>query len=137
MVWNTQTTTNGQRCALLALSLLLARPVAADEPARKIAESIEMQQGTTRLKLEEKPLLFYTNPVRQNDQHGTIFLWTDRGRPAVFGSIWSEVNRMNSEVRNVTHELHSLAESLDVRAIRNGDSAVDRDHGFLGTPRDP
>jgi len=32
------------------------------------------------------------------------------------------VNRMNSEVRNVTHELHSLAESPDVRATRNGET---------------
>lgn len=87
---------------------------------RKIAESIEMHRGDTILELEEKPLLFYTNPIRLNDQHGTIFLWTERGRPVVFGSIWSERNRMNSAVRNVTHEFHSLAETPDAEATRSG-----------------
>src|SRR6266850_3061266 len=125
---------NGGRSfrAWLVLALLLGPAAAAQEPDarpvpelwlgayRKIAETIEMQRGDARLKLEEKPLLFYTNPIRQNDQHGTIFLWTERGRPAVFGSIWSETNRMNSDVRNVTHEFHSLAETADVKATRGG-----------------
>ena len=87
---------------------------------RKIAESIEMHRGDAILKLEDKPLLFYTNPIRMNDQHGTIFLWTERGRPAVFGSIWSERNRMNPAVRNVTHEFHSLAQTADAEAARSG-----------------
>jgi len=118
--------------AVLVLGLLLGQFAAGQEQGarplpeiwqgayRKIAETIEMHRGDARLKLEEKPLLFYTNPIRQNDQHGTIFLWTERGRPAVFGSIWSETNRMNSDVRNVTHELHSLAGTADVKATRSG-----------------
>jgi len=85
-----------------------------------IAASIEMRQGETALTLHDQPLLFYTNPVRTTDQHGTIFLWTDKGRPAIFGSIWSAVNQKQPELRNVTHEFHSLSEASDVQAVRAG-----------------
>ena len=84
--------------AWAACLLLIARAYAQDEqPAtpdgkalrekwqqiyQKIAGSIEMHRGQTPLKLEPAPLLFYTNPVRLNQQHGSIFLWTcDRGTP--------------------------------------------------------
>jgi hypothetical protein len=87
---------------------------------RQIAESIDLRHGETPLVLEPRALLFYTNPQRQNDQHGTIFLWTERGRPAVFGSIWSAIDRKDPTMRNVTHELHSLADSGTVRAARDG-----------------
>jgi len=86
---------------------------------QKIAGSIDMRRGETLLVLEKTPLLFYTNPVRLNQQHGSIFLWTQSGRPAVFGSIWSAVNRNDPTVRFVTHEFHSLAESSDVRASKD------------------
>ena len=84
-----------------------------------IAESITMQRGQQRLTLLEKPLLFYTNPVRSNDQHGAIFLWTEAGRPAVIGSIWSAINRQNSSSRIVSHEWHSLLIDPNVSAMRN------------------
>jgi len=86
----------------------------------EIARSIEMRRGSTQLTLADKPLLFYTNPVRATDQHGTIFLWTDRGRPAVLGSVWSALNRPNPSLRNITHEWHSLVEEPDVQAARDG-----------------
>src|SRR3954454_2712871 len=68
---------------------------------RAIAESITMRRGETRLTLIDKPLLFYTNPVRTNDQHGAVFLWTEAQRPAVIGSIWSAINRQNPATRAV------------------------------------
>jgi hypothetical protein len=88
----------------------------------KIAGGIEMRRGEVALQLEPAPLLFYTNPVRLNQQHGSIFLWTEGGRPAVFGSIWSAVNRNDSSVRFVTHEFHSLSESANVSARKDGAS---------------
>ena len=87
---------------------------------QKIAGSIDMRRGEAALTLEPTPLLFYTNPVRQNQQHGSIFLWTESGRPAVFGSIWSALNRNDASVRFVTHEFHSLAATPDVAASKNG-----------------
>ncbi len=87
---------------------------------KTIAESIVMQHGKTTLKFVEQPLRFYTNPVRSNDQHGAIFLWTEEGRPAVIGSIWSALNLQNAAVRFVTHEWLSLLEDPDVTATRDG-----------------
>jgi hypothetical protein len=90
---------------------------------RRIADSITMRRGETTLSLHPDALLFYTNPVRQNDQHGTIFLWTEGGRPAVFGSIWSARNRFNPAQRFVTHEWHSLLEDSQLAAVR-GETAL-------------
>jgi hypothetical protein len=118
----------------LSFSCLSWLPAAADEPTpseqalrekwqqvyQKIAGSIDMRRGDAALKLEPIPLLFYTNPVRLNQQHGSIFLWTEEGRPVVFGSIWSALNRNDAGVRFVTHELHSLAETPDVSASKAG-----------------
>jgi hypothetical protein len=87
---------------------------------QSIAESIQMRRGERPLSLHKSPLLFYTNPVRQNDQHGSIYLWTEEGRPAVFASIWSALHRNNPADRNVTHEWHSLVESGDLQATRDG-----------------
>jgi hypothetical protein len=114
------------------LSLLVAGSVPAEQSEsdnllhekwqqayRQIAESLDLLHGETPLVLEPTPLLFYTNPQRVNGQHGTIFLWTERGRPAVFGSIWSAIHRTDPKLRNVSHELHSLADSGTVRAVRD------------------
>jgi len=111
---------------LLVGRLCIAADQAIDAIAREqwqesyhtIAKSITMRRGQTQILLLEKPLLFYTNPVRSNDQHGAIFLWTENGRPAVIGSIWSAVNRQNMDSRFVTHEWHSLVVDADVSAVR-------------------
>src|SRR5206468_7664940 len=87
---------------------------------KTIAESITMQHGSVALKLRDQPLRFYTNPVRTNDQHGAIFLWTEEGRPAVVGSIWSAINRQNPAMRVVAHEWHSLLVDPNVNATRDG-----------------
>jgi len=84
-----------------------------------IAQSITMRCGELPLAMLEQPLRFYTNPVRSNDQHGAIFLWSDKGRPVVIGSIWSAVNRQNPDARIVTHEWLSLSENPSVAASRN------------------
>ena len=120
-------------CSLLQL---LSLPTGGEEPQteavlhekwqrayRQIAESIEMRRGETELPLHPTALLYYTNPVRTNEQHGAIFLWTVEGRPAVFGSIWSALHRQQPGSRNVTHEWHSLLEASDVTA-RRGDKLL-------------
>ncbi len=81
------------------------------------AASIQMRiAGTSEhvLDLHQEPLLTYNNPVRRNQQHGALFLWTDHGRPALIGSILSGVVVVDSGVRNITHEWHSLSTELAV-----------------------
>ena len=116
---------------LVTLWLLISGVSLADERAeqsvreewqrvyRGIAQSITMRRADTTLTMLDQPLLFYTNPVRNNDQHGAIFLWTEGGKPAVIGSIWSALNRQNPDVRFVTHELHSLSVHPEITATRN------------------
>jgi hypothetical protein len=129
-----------KRVAALALAQFagaiggLAAQDSAAEPAlhekwqkayRTIAESMAMQREKTPLKLEAQALMHYTNPVRTRDQHGSIFLWTEEGRPAVFGSIWSAINLQDRTMRVVTHEFHSLVEAPDVRATRRDQTLWD------------
>ncbi len=123
--------------ATILCFLATSAPAFADEPTDaekllrekwqgvylEIAQSLEMRGGDKKLALHDQPLLFYTNPVRTNDQHGTIFLWTDAGRPAVLGSIWSALHRPDPNLRNITHEFHSLSEQPDVQAARGGATA--------------
>ena len=62
-----------------------------------------------KLKRLEKPVFRHAQPARGNDI-GAVWLWTDEtGRPAVIGDIfaWS----LGGEMRTVSHEFHSLAES--------------------------
>lgn len=125
------------RAPAMLVALALAPLAAADEPSPltageqalrekwqavylEIAQSLDMRAGEKKLALYEQPLLFYTNPVRTNDQHGSMFLWTDEGRPAVIGSIWSGLNVKDKALRNITHEFHSLSEQPDVQAARGG-----------------
>jgi hypothetical protein len=124
-------------CCLACVLLVLTSLVAAEEPATPndgeqalrekwqamylaTAQSFDMREGETKLALHDKPILFYTSPVRTNDQHGSLFLWTHEGRPAVIGSIWSGLNVKDRALRNVTHEFHSLSERPDVQAARGG-----------------
>ena len=87
---------------------------------REIAESLEMRHGQTKLLLHDVPLLYYSNPVRTTGQHGTMFLWTEEGRPAVLGSVWSAIDRQKPNLRNVTHEFHSLVEDSEVHSLVKG-----------------
>jgi hypothetical protein len=121
---------------MVLLGLLVAGAVLAEDPVapaeqqslryrwQKVyvdtAKAITMRRGETKLTMLDQPLMFYTNPVRTNDQHGAILLWTENGRPGVIGSIWSATNRQNPAVRFVTHEWHSLSVDPDVTAAKDG-----------------
>src|SRR5437773_7352274 len=43
----------------------------------------------TEAKLNSKPIYVWTNPTRSGGQHGAVYVWMDRGRPVVVGSIFS------------------------------------------------
>lgn len=108
---------------LMAASVLCsAVPCAAgDEPEkllgrwmalyRERAQSIDMRPADDperRFDQHAAPLLKYTNPVRSVQQHGSVFLWTRQGRPAVIASIWSAIDRDQPEMRRINFEWHSL-----------------------------
>jgi hypothetical protein len=107
---------------LLGITLcLLAQPAgeAKAEPAPAVSESIQklyrqdaekyvFETGAEKpqaLKLVEKPIMRWSN---DDDWSGDVFMWTDKGVPAVVGCILSgpsgETNRI------VFHEFHLLAD---------------------------
>jgi hypothetical protein len=60
------------------------------------------EDSESAAKLLEKPLLRWSNPLRESDD-GTLFLWTLDGRPAVAACVYNVGETM------VEHELQSLA----------------------------
>lgn len=77
------------------------------------ADSHQMKVGgffsRRKLELHAKPLLSFANPASGRDTHGEFFTWTDSGRPAVIGVIWSKLTDPGSDVRGINHSLHTLA----------------------------
>lgn len=74
------------------------------------AEAWQMKlddSGRDQAELVRKPVYIWTNPVRTNGQHGSVFIWLQGGRPVVIGSMFSHPTDGNR--RMVYHEFHSLA----------------------------
>lgn len=69
--------------------------------------SIVLDDEKEPLTFRDTPSMVWVNPVRDS-QYGVIHVWTHKGRPSVFGSIFvTKDDRTKS--RRVTHEMHSLA----------------------------
>lgn len=114
--------------ALTALAILLAATseslCSAESPSKSVVkdwmdfylqrakgyEIIVNDEAGESLQLHPSSLLQYTNPVRQREQHGAVFVWTADGRPQAIGTIWSILDLKNNEIRRTAHELHSLSE---------------------------
>lgn len=100
--------------ATLLLVLLAAEPddstAAADtkEAARRVLELAQKYeffadpQSKTKVEMDAKPVLVYSNPVR-GDVYGNVYVWTQEGRPALIGAFFDH----RSEDR-LTSELHAL-----------------------------
>ena len=107
---------------------------------RRVAGEYRMTAGETDepLTLLEKPVLKWSQPVRGGED-GAVYLWLDRGRPAVIGTyfIWPDkVGRFG-----VTHELHRLtAKNLagqwrgQVRWLPETDAVIWRPLGDVEPP---
>jgi len=59
------------------------------------------------LELKKEPIFEWTNPIRENLQHGVIFLWLRDGRPAALGCVFS-APFASLRGRKISHELHAL-----------------------------
>jgi hypothetical protein len=67
--------------------------------------------------LQPQPLLTYTNPVRAVRGHGSVFLWTESGRPVLIAAFWSVAEPGQPGTRRLSREWHSLVPSkLQVNA---------------------
>src|SRR5258708_21857768 len=59
------------------------------------------------LELKKEPVFEWSNPIRSGLQQGVVFLWLRDGRPAAFGSIFSQPEAKPLG-RRVIHEFHAL-----------------------------
>jgi hypothetical protein len=78
---------------------------------RKVAESYQVttdEAGGDALKLEPKSLLQWSNPVA-GSFHGSVFLWTAKGRPEVVVSIYK---KWLPSPPHLGIEFHSLSRGL-------------------------
>jgi len=78
------------------------------ERMQQVAEDYEMLvlgKSDERLNLVKKPVLRWSNPLRETDD-GTVYLWTTaRGRPAIVLSIYTH------DDTKIDHEFQSLAKT--------------------------
>jgi hypothetical protein len=101
--------------------LVLMLVVAADEPVESLAKqmlpiyakeaaeySIAVESAPKQaLELKKEPIFEWSNPIRSGLQQGVVFLWLRDGRPAAFGSIFSQPDG-KLPGRRVIHEFHAL-----------------------------
>jgi hypothetical protein len=121
--------------ALAAAALLCSGlGLRADDPPRIDEQWLDLYRTTAAamtvtvdglaapLALQTDPILTYSNPVRVYQQHGALFLWTDRGRPLFVGCIWSGADlSTDGAFRYLSHEGHSLS-SAPIRAEQDSDT---------------
>jgi hypothetical protein len=87
-----------------------ARATEAAAAAKKAAEAYRITTGEgagSALRLEPMPLLRWSNPVI-GSFHGSVFVWTEKGRPAVVASIFKHYKPIPPTLEV---EFHSLTES--------------------------
>jgi hypothetical protein len=89
--------------------------VVAKEVAASYRVTTGKPPGETVLQLEPKSLLKWSNPVG-GSFHGSVFLWTAKGRPEVVASIYK---RYVPLPLHLGVEFHSLTETLPT-ALRDG-----------------
>lgn len=71
------------------------------------------------LELKPNPVLFWSNPVRIGETNGAVFIWTNEGRAAAVGTIFSFLDRRDRNTRIIAHSFHSLSTG-PLTAIRDG-----------------
>lgn len=92
------------------------------------AKGYEIRRGgrnetERKLKLQPKSVINWSNPVTGNGTtHGACFVWTYKGRPEAFASIFSYIPSRQTarDKRTVAHAFHSLSFEPLV-AKRNGE----------------
>ncbi|HZL89539.1 MAG TPA: hypothetical protein VFB96_14340 [Pirellulaceae bacterium] len=68
------------------------------------------KEGKEKLDLVVKPVLHWSNPVREGETNGAVFVWTYDGRAEVVGTIFSHLLRGDPTQRVMAHSFQSLAQ---------------------------
>lgn len=103
--------------SILSLLLIMAVDKADDGLSKKMlpiyvkeveAYSLAVESDPKKaLKLKKEPVFEWSNPIRNQVQQGTVFLWLRDGRPAALACIFSHPHD-KLPGRKINHELHAL-----------------------------
>jgi hypothetical protein len=79
----------------------------------KTAEEYEItrgKEGQDKLELQAESVLNWSNPVREGETNGSVFVWTHDGRAAVVGTVFSHLVRGDPNQRVMAHSFQSLSQ---------------------------
>jgi hypothetical protein len=103
--------------SILSLLLMLAAAAPDDNLTKKMLPIYVKEAETYSLavesapnqaiELKKEPVFEWSNPTRNEGQHGAVFLWLRDGRPAALACIFSHPHR-TLPGRTLLHELHAL-----------------------------
>src|SRR5204863_4925247 len=51
----------------------------------------------------------WSNPIREGETNGSVFVWTCEGRAAAVGTVFSYLARQDPQKRYIAHSFHSLS----------------------------
>ena len=68
------------------------------------------KEGKEKLKLQTEAALHWSNPVREGETNGSVFVWTHDGRAEVVGTIFSYLVRGDPSQRLMAHSFQSLSQ---------------------------
>ena len=66
--------------------------------------------GKDKLELQTEAVLNWSNPVREGETNGAVFIWTYEGRAEVVGTIFSHLVRGDPNTRVMAHSFQSLSQ---------------------------
>jgi hypothetical protein len=68
------------------------------------------KEGKEKLELQAEAVLHWSNPVREGETNGSVFVWTHDGRAEVVGTIFSHLLRGDPSQRVMAHSFQSLSQ---------------------------
>jgi hypothetical protein len=78
----------------------------------KTAAYYEITRGEDRkdkLELNPEAVLHWSNPVREGETNGSVFVWTYEGRAEVVGTVFSHLVRGEANLKVMAHSFQSLS----------------------------
>jgi len=79
----------------------------------KVAADYEItrgENGKRKLELEPEAVLHWSNPVREGETNGSVFVWTYQGRAEVVGTVFSYLVRGEANLKVMAHSFQSLSQ---------------------------
>lgn len=110
--------------ALIAVSIAAGSTVCAGDDDEAVRErwlalfrqraellKVSIPDGPDRVAaIAPEPAMVYTNPVRRELPYGSLFVWTEAGRPVFAAAYWSALERDNPGIRRLSREFHVLTD---------------------------